>query len=291
MKVFVLFFLLVLTGQNVDLIDQELKKLEEAEGVIMENLNSRRKLDNAEVIPNIETIQEVNMNDMAYSDRSLLEETVEENSQSEEAGGENSTVEITNKKAKLNEQKFDVKELAVKNNELNSRKKDRSDEELNKLLEKKDYELGLLKASEESLKAKIKLYEEQIKRLNNEINHLNKVLLSRECNLPTNKDRVNLANLKTDTYEFGSQIMPEQHIPNSPVPLTEVKAGTVVYSGPNVSSTPLFTISADTRVPKIDSVEGWIRIIAPNGVKGWVMRPNQKSVEQKALDNWTYIGR
>ncbi|MCS6894278.1 MAG: hypothetical protein NZO16_06935, partial [Deltaproteobacteria bacterium] len=170
---------------------------------------------------------------------------------------------------------------------------------LRKELAKKDHQISLLKASEASLNAKIKLYEEELKKLNGKVEELNRMLLARSQGSYSRAVSTVETSFRRDGLQnsYNDIAMPKQVVPDKPVPLIEVSAGTVVYSGPSFSSSPLLSINETTRVPKIDSVSNWTRIIAPNGVKGWIFREGpgtssvRSSVEERALENWVMIGR
>lgn len=156
---------------------------------------------------------------------------------------------------------------------------------LHAIIESKEQEIKKLRVNESNLKSKLKLYEDEIRRLSDALDELNRNVVLGKC--PSYSANVTAARSNFD---------PTAYYPDGPVPLISVQAGTVVYSGPSRNSIPIMTLNEDTSVPKIDSENDWVRIIAPNGVKGWIYRPGSSSrsvasIEQKALDNWVMVGR
>lgn len=323
-------FVLSLSSAQLDrsYIESELKKLEESEKAIMESINASidaknpQPFDNKEVIPDLGSgteeakntnfdEQPKNLNQRGHE----AEDEIQDEKQSEgkssattqkiepaasgfkELGSVTGTATSANgsnleSNKVTNYQDLNQSERSLSSSEPKTSDSDASanrqilEKELSSLkiaLNSKEDEIKRLKLSEISLKSKVKLYEEELRRLNAYVDDLMKKNILNKCT-----DKI------SDDETPSNLSFPTIHDADEPVPLIEVPQGTVVYAGPSSSATRLFEISQTTRVPKIDSHNNWVRIIAPNGVKGWIKRQSQVpqiAEEKRALDNLVLVGR
>ena len=290
-------------------IDQQLMRLQQEEYKIQELIQHQnsppRKISNEQIIPSLQDAGS-SPDDSFSTSVTLADAPV--NAQQGKQFAENfkhaadTSDRVKNEKAEINNSGGQLRTLGeVKVEPDKTTKAFAEDSQANRVqsdellkvkaeLEKKKDELARVKAENVSLKAKLKMYEDEIRKLSETIDELNKRAL-----VENSSSRAS----KTVSMQVNQVVNEDRFSVDRALPLKNIPAGTVVYSGPSASSSVLTRIYQDTMLPVYETHGNWFRVITPQGVRGWVYQPanrnkkldNDDDIEKRALENWIMIGR
>jgi len=305
---FILFGSLLLT-EDISEIDKQLMQLQQEEYQIQELIQqqntSAKKALNQEIIPSLSDPGSLPDNTFSTSLTSAdAPVSAQQGKQITETfkHAADTADRVKNEKSKISNSEDQLRTLgAVKVEPDKTTKAFAEDARANRAqsdellkvkaeLEKKKDELARVKAENVSLQAKLKMYEDEIRKLSETIDELNKRALVADSTSRASK---------TVSMQVNQLVNEDRFSVDRPLPLKNIPAGTVVYAGPSASSSVLTRIYQDTMLPVYETSGNWLRVITPQGVRGWVYQPanpnkklaNDDDIEKRALENWIMIGR